>query len=49
MTSGGRRLGVTVEGGERVSSKIMRYIYKDKATGKEIDVYKVKLLTSLHK
>jgi hypothetical protein len=43
MTSGGRRLGVTVEGGERVSSKIMRYIYKDKATGKEIDVYKVKI------
>jgi hypothetical protein len=43
MTSGGRRLGVTVEGGERVGSKIMKYIYKDKATGKEIEVFKLKI------
>jgi len=29
--------------GERVSSKIMKHIYLDKATGKEIEVFKVKI------
>ena len=35
--------GVTKISSERVSSKIMKHIYKDKATGKEIEVFKVKI------
>jgi len=36
-------VGVAKMGSERVSSKIMKHIYKDKATGKEIEVFKVKI------
>jgi len=35
--------GVTKISSERVSSKIIKHIYKDKATGKEIEVFKVKI------
>ena len=35
--------GVTKISSERVSSKIMKHIYLDKATGKEIEVFKVKI------
>jgi hypothetical protein len=43
MTSSGRRLGVTVQGGERASSKIMKTIYKDNVTGELITVFKLKV------
>ena len=43
MTSGGRRLGVTVQSFEPVSSKIKKYIYKDDVTGKLITVFKLKI------
>ena len=43
MTSSGRRLGVTVQSSERVSSKIKKYIYKDDVTGELITVFKVKI------
>ena len=35
--------GVTKISSERVSSKIMKHIYLDKATGNEIEVFKVKI------
>ena len=43
MTSGGRRLGVTVQGSVPVSSKIMKTIYKDNVTGELITVFKLKV------